>query len=381
MSVAQTVRQHRPRRAAKSGSAKPRVIGPFSLIAEKLIIVAAIAGGGAFLYLVYGLISGPVTSFPHPAGAEKSILSDTAQATLKSWVGLATQILGWSAFLGSMLAMARYYDSSSSIWAAGAVGGALYVGLPALIAMVLSHQYRSANDLTDIVILGSQAAGKMILIVAGARGVVHVFLAAGRRTKRALAPSAPKSVGARGARPTTLLRQCWELTRCRSSSGICPALRERRSCWKRGSGCHCDLNLAEKLATGVEAWAHEEVVAIQYRARQQRRPCKACPLYEEHQEYKFRIVQWLAYPITAALILITLPVLRFGYERGLQFMDRMVAALAFMPSHGLSGANPGGVQSMVLSSNVEWVFLGCLGLLLLSYVLQGIERAVFRWGW
>ena len=379
--MAHTVRQARPRRAAKGGAVKPRVIGPFSIIAEKLIIVAAIAGGGAFLYLLYGLISGPVTAFPHPAGSQKSILSEAAQATLVSWVHLATQILGWSAFLGAIVALARYYESPSSIWASGAVGGVLYVGLPALIAVILSQQYRSANQLTDIIILGSQAAGKMILVVAGARGVVHVFLAAGRRPKRAAAPSAPRSVGARGARPRTLLRACWELTRCRSASGICPALRQHRTCWKRGSGCHCDLNLAEKLATGVEAWAHEEAVAIQYRARQERRPCRACPLYEEHQEYKFRIVQWLAYPMTAAVILVTLPVLRIGYDRGLAFMDKVVAALAFMPSRGLTGANPGGVQSMVLTSNVEWIFLGCLGLLLLSYVLQGIERAVFRWGW
>jgi hypothetical protein len=85
--------------------------------------------------------------------------------------------------------------------------------------------------------------------------------------------------------------------------------------------------------------------------------------------------------MTAAVILVTLPVLRIGYDRGLAFMDKVVAALAFMPSRGLTGANPGGVQSMVLTSNVEWIFLGCLGLLLLSYVLQGIERAVFRWGW
>ena len=40
-----------------------------------------------------------------------------------------------------------------------------------------------------------------------------------------------------------------------------------------------------------------------------------------------------------------------------------------------------GVQSIVLTSNVEWVFIGCLGLLLVTYVLHGIYRAVFKWGW
>jgi hypothetical protein len=71
-----------------------------------------------------------------------------------------------------------------------------------------------------------------------------------------------------------------------------------------------------------------------------------------------------------------------GYQRTVDFLDQAVAMLSFMPQ---PAANPltgsGGVQSIVLSSNVEWVFIGCLWLLLVSYVLQAAEHVTFRWGW
>jgi hypothetical protein len=378
--MAQRLRHARPARPAKSDSATPRVIGPLSIIADKLIILSAIAAGGAFIYLIYGLLGGHISSFPHPPGSEKTLLSESAQAALTRWVQTATRVISWGALLAMALALVRYYDSSSTIALAAAIGGVLYVGLPTLVTGVVSHQYRPANDLTDAIIAGTQAAGKVLLILAAIRGAIHFVAVAVRRPRRAPVRRGAAATGARTARPRSLLRQCWELARCQAGGGACPALRQRRSCWKIGSGCLCDLKLAERLAQGVDAWTHEEVTAVRYRASTGHRPCRSCPIYEEHQEYKYGLFQWAAYPATAAAIWISLPLLHVGYDRSLQFLDRMMAVLAFTPSRAAS-APSGGVQSMVLTSNVEWVFIGCLGLLLVSYVLHGIERAVFRWGW
>lgn len=377
--MAQRVSSAPRRPAAKSGRAPQRVIGPYSLLAEKLLLVSGLAAGAAFIYLAYGLVSGHITAFPHPPGSEKSLLSDSARAALIAWVGNATAILSWAAAVAILMALARYHDSAEAIGLSAAVGGFLYLGLPALMTTLLAQQYHSANELTDLVTLGTQAAGKAILIMAAAWGAVRLFWSATHRPRRVALRGA--SSPAQSARPRSLLKQCWELSRCRAQSASCPSLQQRRSCWKRGSGCMCDLRLAEALARGVEAWAHEEVAAIRYRASQGRTPCRACPLYEEHQEYKFRILQWLAYPAAAAAIFAALPILNLGYQQGLKFMDRVIAALAFMPTRAEQTVGSGGVQSLVLSSNVEWVFIGCLGLLLVTYILQGIEHAIFRWGW
>ena len=383
--MAKRVSSARPRRPLKDGPtrggpARTRVIGPFSILAEKLLIAVAIVGGGALIYLVYGLVTGHITSFPPAAAGAGSAMSKAQRAELLSWIVLATKILSWAAVVGTLLALARYYDSTTTIGATGAVGAFLYFGMPALIATVLQAQYRQANQLTDIMILGAQAGGKVILIVAAVRGAVQVFWSAARRPWRARKRHSPAHVSARMMQRRSVLRACWELARCRSTGSACPAMRERRSCWRRGAGCMCDLHLAESLAQGAEAWAHEETVALHYRAGQVRRPCPTCPIYEEHQDHKFRLFAWLAYPATVGLIAVSLPLLRLGYERGLAHLDRMVAALTFMPLRD-QALTPGGVQSMVLSSNVEWVFIGCFGLLLLSYVLQGIEHTVYKWGW
>jgi hypothetical protein len=350
-------------------------------MAERAIILFGIAAGAALIYLGYGLLSGHIPAFPHPPGEEQRLLPAAAQASLNRWVGFATKILSWSALLAIILALVRYYESSSVIGIAGVIGGFLYLGLPALMSVMVEQQYRQPNQLTDTIVIGTQAAGKVLLALAAARGAAQVLWSALRRPRRA----AVRPTGGRGpalaTRPRSLLRQCWELTRCRSAGHICPSLRQRRSCWKRGSGCLCDLTLAQTLAQGVEAWAHEEIMAVRTRAAQVRRPCRSCPIYEEHQEYKFRRAQYLAYPVTAGLIFLVRPALHFGYDRGLQWMDRLVAALAFMPDRAGHIFDSGGVQSMVLNTNAEWVFIGCLGLLLLTYVLTGMERAVFRWGW
>jgi len=379
--MAQRVSSGRRSRPPRGGAARTRVIGPLSSLADKCVILAAIAGGAALLYLGYGLLSGHITSFPHLSGSDKAMLPEPARATLISWVEVATRILSWAAVVGTLLALARYYDSSAAIGAAGAVGAFLYLGLPALVAIVLQQQYRQANQLTDIVIMGAQAGGKVLLVVAAARGAIQVFWSATRRPKRARMPRAVAPAPGQTMRPRSLLRPCWELARCRSAGSVCPALRQRRSCWKRGSGCMCDFKLAEALAEGAQAWAHEETAAVRYRAGQVRRPCQACPLYEEHQDYKFRVLAWLAYPATAGAIFLSAPLLHAGYERGLALMERAVAALTFMPMRGPQAVTPSGVQSVVLGSNVEWVFIGCLGLLAVTYVLQAIEHVIYKWGW
>jgi hypothetical protein len=368
------------RRAPQEGGPKARVIGPFSIIAEKALIAAVIASAAALAYLIYGLASHHITAFPRIPNTQQS-LSLAAQAALARWVSTAAKVLAWGAFFAVMFALVRYHEFSSATLAAGAVGGCLYVGLPALVGAMLQMDYHSANLLTDTIVLAAQASGKPVLVVAAAWGTVQVFLAATRRPQRVRVRRAPGGSGAVTMRPRSLIPGCWDLLRCRSASGACPRFRERRSCWKVGSGCMCDLSLAEKMTQGAEAWAHEEALAVRQRAARGRAPCRTCPIYEEHQERKFRILQWLAYPATVGVMFAARIPLHQAYARSLQFLDQAVAMLKFMPDATGSAMGAGGVQSMVLSTNVEWVFVGCLWLLGVSYVLQSVERVTFKWGW
>lgn len=379
--MAQRVRGITPTRPprAKRGRPQPHVVGPFSILADKLIIAAAVCAGGALAYLIYGLASGRIGAFPQFPGMNAE-MSDAAQAAFTLWVATATKILVWGALVGALLALARYYESLAAIVAVGVIGGFLYIGLPTLVGIMLQQTYHSANALTTLIVISAQAMGKVVLIVTAARGAAHVFLAAAQRSRRRRAPHAPMAPARSSMRPRSLLRPCWDLDRCRSSTSACPRYQERRSCWKVGSGCLCDMALAEKMVPGAEAWSHEEAVATRYRAGAGRAPCRTCPIFEEHQDYKFRILAWLAYPATVAVMYLARSYLHIAYERSLDFAERTMAMLAFIPE-ATDVSFVGGVQSAVLSSNVEWVFMACLWLLLLSYVLQGVEHVTFRWGW
>ncbi|HUT74838.1 MAG TPA: hypothetical protein VM221_08390 [Armatimonadota bacterium] len=347
------------------------------IIAEKALIAAVIASAAALAYLIYGVASHHITAFPKIPNSQQS-LSFAAQAALARWVSTAAKVLAWGAFFAVMFALVRYHESSSATLAAGAVGGCLYVGLPALVGAALQMDYRSANLLTDTIVLAAQASGKPVLAVAASWGAVQVFLAATRWPQRARVPGGSRAVT---VRPRSLIPACWDLVRCRSAGNVCPRLRERRSCWKAGSGCLCDLSLAEKMAQGAEAWAHEEALAVRQSGARGRARCRTCPIYEEHQERKFRILQWLAYPATVGVMFAARIPLHQAYVRSLQFLHQAVATLKFMPDATNPAMDAGGVQSMVLSTNVEWVFLGCLCLLGISYVLQSVEHVIFKWGW
>jgi len=379
--MAQRARGVRAGAKATPGGAVVRVVGPFGLIAEKLLIVATITSAAALIYLLYGLASAHITAFPKPPSGTTS-LSEAAQAALIQWVTTATKILAWGALIAALLALVRYYQGWGAIVAAGAIGGFLYAGLPAMIAMMLQQSYRAPNALTNVIILGAQAAGKTALVIAATRGAVQVFLSVVRRSKRVRVVRTPAGPGKVTVRAPSLLSRCWELAHCRAPSGACPRFRQGKSCWKVGSGCACDFTVAERIAQGSQAWTNEEVAAVRQRGGPGRARCRSCSIYEEHQGYKFRLLQWLVYPATVGLIFLLRTPLHVGYQRTVDFLDQAVAMLSFMPQ---PAANPltgsGGVQSIVLSSNVEWVFIGCLWLLLVSYVLQAAEHVTFRWGW
>jgi hypothetical protein len=375
--MARRVRSVAPKRAPATGGPKPRVIGPFSILAGKLLIAAGICSGGALAYLIYGLASGHIGAFPNPPGGSAP-MPPAAQAALTDWVTTAISMLAWGAAIAALLAMARYYESSSPILAAGAIGGFLYLGLPALIAFLLQQSYHSPNALTEMMVGDGCAAGKVILVVTAVRGTSYIFISALRRPKRVRVVVTPQGASRMAMRPRSLIPQCWNLAHCRSVTGACPRLRQRRSCWKVGVGCLCDIRLAEQVADGSAAWAHEEAAALRYRAGRTR-ACLTCPVYEEHQALKFRLLQWLAYPLTAGIMFLARSPLHVAYDRSLQFLDRTIAMLTFVPN--TTGPAAGGMHAMVLSSNVEWVFIGCLWLLLVSYALQTIEHVTFRWGW
>lgn len=205
-----------------------------------------------------------------------------------------------------------------------------------------------------------------------------------------------------GTQKPSLVPTCWQMSRCRPGVRMtCPNFIDRVPCWKRRSGCFCDRNLANYLMNSVDTGEAQEVIDMQrdgasvqatqaaslastrnHMKETARRPwklqktlCFNCPLYMEHQEYKYKHLGWLSFPATVGIIALLYPVFHMGYTAFADWMDASVQRLSDM---GRLPENFTPSAGTLQDSMFEYFLLGVLGLLLLSYVIALTETAFLK---
>lgn len=104
-------------------------------------------------------------------------------------------------------------------------------------------------------------------------------------------------------------------------------------------------------------------------------PCKTCPIYLEHQDHKYKTIAWLAYPVAAVAIFLAYPWIHQVYVWAVMGLEKVMSAVRILPP----SARPGDVPDWVLQSHVEWLIILCIGLLVVSYLLQFVEYAIYEW--
>jgi hypothetical protein len=109
------------------------------------------------------------------------------------------------------------------------------------------------------------------------------------------------------------------------------------------------------------------------RARRTKAPCGECPIYLEHQKYKYRVLAWLSYPAAAAAIGIAAPHVRSGYQWSEAMLATWLSGMQVLP-HALTDQPMQG-WGWVSAENATILVLG---LLAVSVILQLTEAAVFR---
>ncbi|MEI7833840.1 MAG: hypothetical protein WCJ56_11675 [bacterium] len=215
--------------------------------------------------------------------------------------------------------------------------------------------------------------------------------------------------------------RCWEMTRCRVAvRNSCPNYIDRKTCWKRRRGCFCDKALAAFLVnnmdnqhdsaevialqtamTGTDARAElkqaqqannarvqvtaAELNKMRERMRANRLPwrsmkrwCHECPLFMEHQEYKYHNFNWIGLPITALIVFFSYTYYDQGYRIATTALENAVTqATASMPSVARTTFNEG--NSLANSTGFEWFFLGVLSVILLSYVVTLTDTMLLKW--
>jgi len=198
-----------------------------------------------------------------------------------------------------------------------------------------------------------------------------------------------------------IIPKCWQMSRCRPGvRDSCPNFSDHVTCWRRRSGCFCDRNLANYLVSVSDRKDVGEIDAVTRAAAnmdnsgkraiqgymmgvakrpwlQQRRLCHECPLFLEHQEYKYRYWHWISFPITLGVIGL---MYQLGFHSAYnwiaemldKFMEKLVSMGKLPPNFDPSASN-------LQNSPFEYVLLFMVSLVIAGYILGLIDKMFLEW--
>jgi hypothetical protein len=357
-----------------------------------MIILAAVAALLSLTYLLFLLMSGALAA---------PLIAGSALEGLERNVNLARQVFLWGLWMALLGAIGRHYRTESLGYVTILTGVTCWALLPWLVgSRVPGDSAKPLVELAQSLVTSFQTAGVLMVVLGFLRVVMgRVVMAStaprgGAITRhagfaRALAELSEEPIG--GGRPS-LMRKCWELHFCRGSlRANCPRYLEQITCWKQRSGCYCDQGLATRLLESVSlrmrTQVAEELESVQSRARQhpraapasrmrqrpkrKRPPCGACPIYLDHQKFKYRALSWLAYPAAAAIIGVLITQIRAGYE----WVDSYIGTTLSRPLPPIPYAQPFQEAQWLSAENAIIVLVGVL---VAATILQLTELAVFR---
>ncbi|HUU53467.1 MAG TPA: hypothetical protein VMY87_00985 [Armatimonadota bacterium] len=368
-----------PRRGAREAKPVRQLPECVRKVLEHVVLVASAGVILSLAYLLFIILSG---------GLAAPIVRGTALDAVSRNVNLARNGFLWSLWIVVAAAMIRHYRTESTGWVTMLVGVGCWLALPLVVRS--RTESTTAQELMEVgqsLISGFQTSGGAMMVLGFLRVALGRIIVLASPTQAAMrfttySPEAAAIVAERALEHPSLMRQCWELHFCRSSlRASCPRFVSGVSCWKKNSGCYCDQGLATRLLTGVGANARvkvaEELKVAQRRARQQEKrqkaPCGECPLYLDHQKYKYRVVSWLAYPAAAAVIGFTVGSIQNGYRWVELELGSVLGNLQILPR---TLSHQPLEQVAWLSAENATVLL--IGVLFVGIILQLTEVAIFR---
>ena len=382
--------RRRPRAHTEPGR---KVRPAWQSLLEQGIWLTSVAALLSLTYLMFILMSG---------GLAAPIIAGTALEGVKRNVGFASQVFLWGLWLCLLAASIRHCRAEATGLMLLVAGVVCWLLLPIVIrSRVPASSAQDLYDLSASMIASFQTSGGIMMVFGFLRAVVgRVILVSyaprtGAITRHAGFASAMANMSEEpiGGKPS-LMRKCWELHFCRGSLRVhCPRYHEQRSCWKARSGCYCDQGLATRLLDTVGSRAKvqvaEEMQTVQSRAQQMqakrpaplkkaasrirrnRPPCGECPIYLDHQKFKYRVLSWLAYPAAAAIIGMLITPLRDGYQYLDQYLGNLLAgSVAAVPY-----AQPLQEAQWLSAENAVIILAGVL---VAATLLQMTETVIFR---
>jgi hypothetical protein len=291
-------------------------------------------------------------------------------------------------------ALGRYYAAPETGGVLLLLGLLLFFGMP----FVIDSMGGSGTLPKNLAKLGDPRAflkGKYViagLAFAGA-GLIHLIIhgirfATGARERRPRANEESAKTAAQVKKPNDrFLGACWQLPFCRDTDKkLCPIRASKKSCWRTGRGCYCDQNVILTLSGGSQYAAsrgssgylsYNATVAKPKSLREKREQCLQCPVYLHHQGQKYRV----AIPLSL-LALVGATYYYWGtisslYPDAMRSMGRALSGFSFGPS---TGGVPGWAGELASNQGIMWMLIGVAAILIITYLVQAIELALYRLG-
>ena len=271
------------------------------------------------------------------------------------------------------------------------VGVALFLGIPALVVGQVGPK---PNEAAQALINAGAMAGKAMLVVVALRVVYEIYRSqaeAGVRKEAAAkeTAAADRKKGVKVVTGEKIFAKCWEMPFCHEAvREMCPAYKEKKSCWRYGRGCNCDADLIDTLvlsrhvgpskkARDVESeYIRTELEVDTVRHRSEKTiPCSKCPIYGEHQRRKFRVVNPILIAISVAGIAASYTLVAGFYSS----IANHVAALA--SGAALNQQNAANIEywrGYLNTPALQTAFVIIIGVFVLSYMLKFGEWLVLE---
>ena len=383
-----------PRSASRAGG---RSTTPYSRLLDYMIVGVSVVAAASLAYLLFRLMSGALAA---------PIIGGSALESLTHSVSLARNVFLWTLWIAVVAAMVRHYRNESVGVITCLVGAASWVIMPVVVsAQVPTTAAPQLAGLGQSLVTSFQTSGGAMFVL----GVLRIAL--GRIILLSMVPQTSAAMRIPGRaremvasaeaasvdRPT-LMRRCWELHFCRKSlRATCPRYLEKVSCWRRRSGCYCDRGLATRLLETVSTNRRVEVaeelragqVGAEPRAeahavrrpqptsqKRKRAPCGECPIYLEHQKYKYRALSWLSYPAAAVVVGLAYHHIRAAYQWVDWQLSEILSDMQVLPDTLTD--TPLEAASWLTAENTVVVIVGVITV---GVILQLSEVAVFRLKW
>jgi len=348
---------------------------------DKLTTLGLELGGGAFIlisvYLMWGLLTGSLADAVTLAAAERYRILQN--------IHLACRILAISGMVGLASAAIRYYMDEITGYALLIGGAVLHWGIPMLVGTSLQGVSFQAATLPAYVVSQYSQVGMLALLLAGPLIAIDFWYKMRGMHRKATRGAAVVS-GDQELPKARFYFFCWQMPYCRDYlRKFCTAYEKKKSCWRLKSGCYCDeemiLRVMKRSATSkIDGFDQRYLLAPESKkkltAAQKRRRCRECFIYVEHQKLKYRILSPLSLPAAVTIMWMYFKPMKALLHSALQLTDKFAGRISFGTGPVEAPAIKFGATTAA-TNTVEWLFLICLGMILVTYLLRGLEYFIF----